>query len=63
MQIDKIREAREAAENFIKRTDEVLEQASKSHEPKFILANGKHAKILKQASNRAILALQEMRRL
>ena len=60
MQVDKVREALEAAKNFVRNAEEVLSQTESN--TKFMLCDGKHAKILKRASNRAIQALTEMRR-
>ena len=59
MQVDKIRDAVDAAENFTAKSKEVLGQASHAS---YLLCNGKHAKILKQASTRLMQALTEMRR-
>jgi hypothetical protein len=63
MQVEKIREAIVAAENFAEKAKMVLEQTGNSHEAKFILHDGKHAKILKKASNWLKSSLEEMRRL
>lgn len=60
MQIEKIKQAVEAARFFTKRAEEVLAQAGST--TSFLLCNGKHAKILKQTSNKVIQAMQEMRR-
>lgn len=60
MQVEKIQSAIEAAETFIRRANEVLVQA---REAKFLLCDGKHAKILKKQSTKVIQAMQEMRRI
>jgi hypothetical protein len=59
MQVDKVREAAEIAKLFIKRAEEVIGQ---SHKAKFLLCDGKHAKLLKKTSTHLIRALTEMRR-
>jgi hypothetical protein len=59
MQVEKVREAMELAKLFIKRAEEVIVQSQKA---KFILCDGKHAKILKKSSTHLIRALTEMRR-
>ena len=59
MQVEKIQEALERTKNFVRAAEEVLEQI---HHTKFLLCDGKHAKILKRASHHAIQALTELRR-
>ena len=60
MQVAKIKEAIEVSKLFTKRAEEILTQSGTSTQ--FLLCNGKHAKILKQTSNKVIQVMQEMRR-
>jgi len=60
MQVQKIREAIEASKLFTKRAEEILVQSGST--TNFLLCNGKHAKILKQTSNKVVQAMQELRR-
>lgn len=60
MQVQKIREAITVARKFINNAEEILSHSGST--TSFLLCNGKDAKILKQLSNKAIQALQDMRR-
>lgn len=60
MQVEKIKEAIDAADTFIRRAKEVLVQAQ---DARFLLCDGKHAKILKKQSTKVIQAMTEMRRI
>jgi hypothetical protein len=59
MRVDKICEALDLAKLFTKRAEEVLSQ---SQNAKFLLCDGKHAKLLKKSSTHLIRALTEMRK-
>ena len=59
MQVEKVRNAVEISKKFIKLAEEVLVQ---SQNAKFLLCDGKYAKLLKPISNKVIQAMMEMRR-
>lgn len=60
MQVAKIREAIEISRKFARQAEAILEQSGST--TSFLLCDGKMAKQLKQAGNKVILAIQEMRR-
>lgn len=49
----------ESARTFAKRAEEIIAQAENA---KFLLCDGKHAKILKKLSTKVMMAMTEMRR-
>jgi hypothetical protein len=60
MQVAKIQLAILAARKFINVAEDVLQQSGST--TSFLLCNGKHAKTLKQLSNKVIQSMQDMRR-
>jgi len=59
MQVLKVKAAVESARIFAKRAEEIIAQAENA---KFLLCDGKHAKILKKLSTKVMMAMTEMRR-
>jgi hypothetical protein len=62
MQVSKIKEAISLARQFARRAEEVLAQADADQTTRFLLADGRHAKVLKKLSTKVMMALTEMRR-